>query len=145
MCMPSLMPSCFFLKLILSEKVAQSKGILFTQIVHDGGTLASKRKYQGMGIQLIDLKWRTNHVVCTGFLRSFDGTNQGVSSLLTSSFKERTGILLSSVIGRSRQDAAAKGKYFLLYAISSATGVVVRASSFFLDVSIVLQLLLIIR
>ncbi len=50
--------------------------------------------------------------MCSGFLRSFDGTNQGVSSLLTSSFKERTGILLLSVIGRSRQDAAAKGKCF---------------------------------
>ena len=108
-----------FLKIILEEKVLQSKGNLFAQLVHDGGTLASKKKYQGMALQFFDPKWRTNHVICTGFLRSYDGTDEGVGNLLTTSFKARTGIDLSSVIGRSRQDRAAKGKLILNHVILS--------------------------
>ena len=43
-----------FLKIILDEKVAQAKGNHFAQAVHDGGTLARKRKYQAFGIKFID-------------------------------------------------------------------------------------------
>ncbi len=34
-----------FLKHIIAEKITQSKGNLFAQIIHDGATLASKKKY----------------------------------------------------------------------------------------------------
>ena len=71
-----------FLKLILNEKVLQSKGNQFAQLIHDGGTLKNKKKYQGMGIQFMDPRWRCNHVICTGFSRSFDGSDVGVAALL---------------------------------------------------------------
>ena len=90
-----------FVRIILKEKVEQSKGNQFAQLIHDGGTLKSKKKYQGMAIQFFDPKWRGNHVICTGFLRSYEGTNAGVSNLLKSSFRARTGMDLTSVAGRS--------------------------------------------
>ena len=88
-----------FLKHIIVEKVAQSKGNTFAQIIHDGGTLASKKKYQGMGIQFIDPKWRCNHVICTGFLRGYDGTAEGISNLLKGPFLERTSMSVDSIVG----------------------------------------------
>jgi hypothetical protein len=97
-----------FLKVIIAEKVTQSKGNLFAQLIHDGGTLKSKKKYQGIGLQFVDSKWRCNHVICTGFLQSCDGTDEGVSAFLSGSFYERTGVDLSSVVGRSIQDRATK-------------------------------------
>ena len=65
-----------FLKIILSKIVAYPKSSnLFAHTSHDGVTLASKRKIKGIAIQFMDPKWRTNHVICIDFLRSYDDTN----------------------------------------------------------------------
>ena len=98
-----------FLKLMLNEKVLQAKGNQFAQVLHDGGTLKNKKKYQGMAIQFMDPRWRGNHVICTGFSRSTDGTDAGVAALLKENFKERTSFDLNAIASRSMQDGAAKG------------------------------------
>ena len=50
-------------------------------------------------------------MICTGFLRSCDRIDEGVSALLKGSLYERTGVDLSFVVGRSIQDIAAKGLF----------------------------------
>ena len=85
---------------------------MFVQLTHDGGTLKSKIKYQAIGLQFVDSKWRCNYVICMGFVRSFNGTDEAVSALLSGSFYERTGLDFSSVVGRSIQDKVARGLFF---------------------------------
>jgi hypothetical protein len=46
-----------FLSFIIALKVKQSKGNPFAQVIHDGGMLANKTKYQALGLQFIDVLW----------------------------------------------------------------------------------------
>ena len=62
----------------------------------------------------MDPRWRGNHVICTGFSRSFDGTDAGVAALLKEKFEERTRYELNAVAARCMQDGAAKGKCCVL-------------------------------
>ncbi len=65
-----------FLKLILEEKSAVAKGNPFAQLIHDGGTLASKRKYQTMGMQWTDVRWRKCWTVCIGLVCYIAGKDE---------------------------------------------------------------------
>ena len=49
------------LKAIVAEKVTQSKRNLFVLLIHNGGTLKSKKEHQGIEKELVDSKWRESY------------------------------------------------------------------------------------
>ena len=51
------------IKLLLSEQEQLAVGNKYLQVIHDGCTAANKRKYQAIGIQFVDPRWRRNHVI----------------------------------------------------------------------------------
>jgi hypothetical protein len=93
----------------IAQKFAQAKGNPFAQGIHDGGTLANKKKYQAMGIQFVDILWRCNHVLCIGLKRSSDNTDKGVAALFDKTILARTGLQREQVLASVIQDRAAKG------------------------------------
>ena len=58
------------LQLIINMKIEQSFGNQFLQVLHDGSTGSNGHKYQAIGCQFIDPKWKRNLVVCIGFART---------------------------------------------------------------------------
>ena len=72
-----------YLKYMIASKAKAAKGNLFAQSLHDGGTLANKKKYQALGLQFVDEKWRKNWVICVALTRCMDGTDSMVASPAT--------------------------------------------------------------
>ena len=57
-----------FLRYVASLKRTQAEGNGgWMQLIHDAGTLKNHCRYEAMGQQFIDPKWRMNHVLCFGF------------------------------------------------------------------------------
>ena len=109
------------LQLIVKLKMQQSHGYPFAQSIHDGVTLGNHKKYQSFGLQFVDPKWLCNIVVCLGFVRSTDGTNEGVKNLLEDCCLRSTGQSLRSLCSLMVSDQAAFG-------VSSAAGMDERES-----------------
>ncbi|KAI9346567.1 hypothetical protein BDR26DRAFT_112210 [Obelidium mucronatum] len=78
-------------------------------MLHDGGTLANKHKFQAIGIQFLDPQWRKNHVVSIGFTASAVNTDSIVSEMLQAVFKERTGLEFQETVSSMMQDRCALG------------------------------------
>ncbi len=97
-----------FLKIILDEKVAKAKGNPFAQVVHDGGTFTSKRKYQVFGIMFVDTQWRMNYVICLGFERCSDGTNVVVVAQFRDTLLRNSGNRFNDIVCAIIQDRCAK-------------------------------------
>ena len=104
----------FLLRLIIKLKIQQGHGLPFAQCIHDGVTLGNHKKYQSFGLQFIDPGWLSNIVVCLGFVRCRDSTNDGVKNLLESCCLKNTGKRLQSICALMVSDQAAVG-------VSSAT------------------------
>ena len=49
---------------LIRAKIDNSRGNKFAQIIHDGCTLDNGFKVQSVGLQFVDPKFRTNHVLC---------------------------------------------------------------------------------
>jgi hypothetical protein len=98
-----------FLKFVLHQKVRQAKGNAFAQFLHDGGTLASHKKYQAFAVQLILPDWNRNFVICFDFPRSSENKDLDVATLARQSFGELTGLHFDAVFASGIQDAAARG------------------------------------
>ncbi len=62
-----------FFKEIIAECYELSLGNPFTQMLHDGGTLANKQKFQVIGLQFISLGFDKNIVVMLGMLPLSNG------------------------------------------------------------------------
>jgi len=99
----------FFLQLIIGLKVTQGQGNPFAQFVHDGATLANKKKYQAFGLQFVDPRWLCNLVVCIGFVFVLSSTNIDVANLIKKTMLERTGFPLLAVVALMVADGAAGG------------------------------------
>lgn len=97
-----------YLAFIVGDKQAHAKGNCFAQCIHDGGTLANKKKFQAFGIQFVDRLWRANFVICVGFVRCHDSSSQAVARMFKDVFLLRTHLNLDDVVGSSIQDRAAK-------------------------------------
>ena len=95
------------IKYLLALKVEQSCGNTFAQAIHDGGTLANKRKYQAFGCQFMDPNWDRNFVVALGFVSLADSTTETVANAFSTTFQERFGFDFSKIFGSSVQDRAA--------------------------------------
>ena len=93
----------------------ESCGSPFAQAIHNVVTLGNHKKYLSFGIQLIDPGWQNNNVACLVFVRSRDGTDQGVKSLLEYCCVTNTGYSSQSICSLMVSDAAAVG-------VSSAVG-----------------------
>ena len=52
------------IKSLIQTKVNQSHGNRFGQLIHDGCTLDNGNKVQSIGLQFVDPKFWTNHVLC---------------------------------------------------------------------------------
>ena len=98
-----------FLKVITDIKIAESTGHAYAQGLHDGGTLASKRKYQALAIQFIAPKFLKNLVVTIGLLRSKHNKDKDVATLWNDTTLTHTGHEFTAIVGRMRSDRAAKG------------------------------------
>ena len=98
-----------FLKIIASAKVAEALGNRFAQALHDGGTLANKKKYQALALQFIAPGFKKNLVITLAFTRSVHNKDGDVASLFDGLCKKRTGYALKELAGRMRSDRAAKG------------------------------------
>lgn len=109
------------LQLIIKLKIEESHGSAFAQSIHDGVTLGNHKKYQSFGLQFIDPGWLANIVVCIGFVRSKDGTNEGVKDLLVNCCLKTTGCTLGSICSLMVSDGAAVG-------VSTAAGIEERES-----------------
>ena len=95
------------MQLIINTKVQESHGSPFAQAIHDGVTLRNHKKYKSFGIQFIDPGWQNNNFVCLRFVRSRDGKNQGVKSLLEDCCVTNTGYSFQSICLLIVSDAAA--------------------------------------
>ena len=98
-----------FLKMIMKKKYTISQGNAFAQAMHDGGTLASKRKYQALAVQFVAPEWKGNLVVTIGLLRMLHNADADVANLWKETMRERTGFEYDEIIARMRSDRAAKG------------------------------------
>ena len=83
--------------------------VCLSQVIHDGGTLANKKKFQVFGIQFVDVLWRANIVICFAFRRCLDGTDAAVAEDCKRAFLEVSKKHLSEFAGLVVQDRAAKG------------------------------------
>ena len=98
-----------FFNFIIKQKHTQAKGNKFGQLIHDGGTLKNKKKFQAFGIQFVDSHWLGNMVICFGFLRCYDSTDAAVATLASTLFEERSKLPMMDTISLAIQDRAAKG------------------------------------
>lgn len=98
-----------FLKMIISMKYEIAQGNPFAQGLHDGGTLASKRKYQALALQFVAPNWDANLVITIGLIRSLHNKDKDVSEIWQDTMKARTGYTLDEIVARMRSDRAAKG------------------------------------
>ena len=56
-------------ELLAKIKYTCARGNAFAQGIHDGGTLASKRKYQALALQFVAPRWDKNIVVTIALQR----------------------------------------------------------------------------
>ena len=96
------------IKLLLSEQEQLAVGNKYLQVIHDGCTAANKRKYQAIGIQFVDPRWRRNHAITIGFVRCHDGRAEGVANLIKELLHERLDRKLNDVANLMVSDGAAK-------------------------------------
>ena len=68
-----------FLKLIISSCLSISMGNPFSMGLHDGGTLANKKKFQALALQFIAPQWKKNLCVTVGLKRSAHTTRMRTS------------------------------------------------------------------
>ncbi|KAI9327729.1 hypothetical protein BDR26DRAFT_901199 [Obelidium mucronatum] len=97
------------LRYILNEKRVQAHGNPFAQLLHDGGTLQNKKKFQAIGIQFIDPQFRANHVVFVGFVASLTNTDSVVATTIQDTLKKRTGLDFDQCVSSMIQDRSALG------------------------------------
>ena len=93
-----------FLKLIMKLKFEIAPGNAYSQALHDGGTLASKRKYQALALQFVAPEWKRNLVITIGLIRSLHNTDVDVAGIWNKIMRERTGFAYEQVVGRMRSD-----------------------------------------
>ena len=98
-----------FLRHILDLKRNQAQGNAFAQFLHDGGTLASHKKYQALAMQFIMPDWSTNMVICFGFPRSKENKDIKVAELSVLTFEEVSGYKFDAIFASAISDRAAKG------------------------------------
>ena len=75
-----------FLRYMIERKCMQAQGNAYAQFLHDGGTLASHRKYQALGMQFLSPDWDRNFVICFGFPRSKHNKDVEVAELAVIQF-----------------------------------------------------------
>ncbi|KAI9344980.1 hypothetical protein BDR26DRAFT_932541 [Obelidium mucronatum] len=97
------------LRYILNEKQSQAHGNSFAQLLHDGGTLENKKKFQAVGLQFVDPQNQANHVVSIGFFASLINTDESIAEKLKLLLEKRTGLVFENCISSMMQDRAALG------------------------------------
>jgi hypothetical protein len=98
-----------FLSFLLNHKVKEAKGNASAQFLHDGGTLASHKKYQAFAMQFIGPEWVKNFVICYAFPRCKDSKDAPVAQLAELSFASNTGFQFYDMFATAIQDRAAVG------------------------------------
>ena len=98
-----------FLRYMIERKCMQAQGNAYAQFLHDGGTLASHRKYQALGMQFLSPDWDRNFVICFGFPRSKHNKDVEVAELAVIQFMSMSGYAFEYVFGSTIADRAAKG------------------------------------
>ena len=93
---------------LLDQKEKQGLGNHFAQVLHNGCTASNRKKYQAIGLQFIDPKWRTNHVLCIGFTRCSSTKAQSIADLIEVLFKDKLNRRLASVANLMVSDGGAK-------------------------------------
>ena len=85
----------------------EAGGNVFAQLIHDGGTLANRKKYQVLALQFIKPAWNGNCIVALALAPSADNTAFALGALVQELIQERTGYALSLLTERAVSDCAA--------------------------------------
>ena len=93
-----------YLSYFMADKQAHAKGNAFAQAIHDGGTLANKKKFRAFAVQFVDSQLRLNFVICIEFVRCQSSTSEAVAQRFKALFLNRTGLNLMDVTSSMVQD-----------------------------------------
>ena len=100
-----------YMRIVVEKKEAQTSGNPFSQIIHDGGTLENKIKFQAVGMQFIspfeDFK---NVVVCVAFTEAkTGGSDKAIAKVVQEAIKNVTGFTPEQICVSMISDKAASG------------------------------------
>lgn len=96
-----------YLKYVIRHARDAAQGNRFVQGLHDGGTLADKKKRLAFGIQFIDVDWKQNHVICLAMSPLSDSSAGPTAKLLRKIAIDRMGMEFDDTIACLAQDKAA--------------------------------------
>ena len=74
-----------------TNRLIESKRNPFCHFIHDAVTLQNKKKYESMGLQFTDKKYRCNHVIAIAFRRVLTTVTSSVVDLAKNISQEITG------------------------------------------------------
>ena len=98
---------CSEIRSLIAAKHKASRGNTYAQLLHDGATLKNGSKVQAIGMELLDLNYRANFVICLCCRESNKNKGKDVADLCKSVSIEICGMDLSQICGIAKQDRAA--------------------------------------